>query len=156
VRSDSPFPTKAFGDLKNPATGESNGAYFLLFLQERKPSCFGPEVSDRCNLGDPFDTRNCLQATTLNFDRFEAGIAADAIRFAGTLRGELRRAKTGVPPLQTTHRETRRTLPRQGRNGVSILENSRGLRRGWPRLCEQSLPRGFHQCAVADKTNPFR
>lgn len=47
------LPNKtAFGGLKHPETGEANGAYFLLFLQERKLSYFGSEVYDQRNLGE--------------------------------------------------------------------------------------------------------
>jgi len=42
----------AFGELKHPGTGEANGAYFILFLRERKFSYFGSEVYDRRGLGE--------------------------------------------------------------------------------------------------------
>ena len=40
-----------FGKLENPATHETDGAMFVLFLKERKFSYFGSEAQDRRGLG---------------------------------------------------------------------------------------------------------
>ncbi len=42
----------AFGSLTDPRTGERNGAFFVLFLQERKFSYFGSDAQDRRGLGE--------------------------------------------------------------------------------------------------------
>lgn len=41
-----------FGQLVDPRTGETNGAVFVLFLEERKFSYFASEVYDRRELGE--------------------------------------------------------------------------------------------------------
>ena len=41
-----------FGQLEDPRTGESNGAIFVLFLNERKFSYFGSDAQDRRGLGE--------------------------------------------------------------------------------------------------------
>ncbi|MCF7762671.1 MAG: hypothetical protein K9N62_03270 [Verrucomicrobia bacterium] len=48
----------AFGQLTDPRTGERNGAFFILFLQERKFSYYGSDAQDRRGLGeDRWDER---------------------------------------------------------------------------------------------------
>ena len=41
-----------FGNLQDPRTKESNGAFFILFLEERKFSYFASEAFDRRGLGE--------------------------------------------------------------------------------------------------------
>lgn len=43
--------TTGFGSLKHPETGQANGAFFILFLEERKFSYYGSEAYDRRGLG---------------------------------------------------------------------------------------------------------
>jgi len=42
----------AFGQFTDPRTGERNGAFFVLFLQERKFSYYGSDAYDRRGLGE--------------------------------------------------------------------------------------------------------
>jgi len=42
----------AFGQWTNPHTGERNGAFFVLFLQERQFSYYGSDAQDRRGLGE--------------------------------------------------------------------------------------------------------
>ncbi|MEZ6118944.1 MAG: hypothetical protein R3C28_20575 [Pirellulaceae bacterium] len=41
-----------FGQLEHPITGETDGAVFVLFLQERKFSYYGSDAQDRRDLGE--------------------------------------------------------------------------------------------------------
>lgn len=41
-----------FGNLRDARTGESNGAFFILFLEERKFSYYGSDAFDRRGLGE--------------------------------------------------------------------------------------------------------
>jgi hypothetical protein len=42
----------AFGELENPETGETDGAVFVLFLEERKFSYYGSDAQDRRGVGE--------------------------------------------------------------------------------------------------------
>ena len=42
----------AFGELENPKTGETDGAVFVLFLDERKFSYYGSDAQDRRRVGE--------------------------------------------------------------------------------------------------------
>jgi DnaJ-domain-containing protein 1 len=42
----------AFGQLIDARTQERNGAFFILFLKERKFSYYGSDAQDRCSLGE--------------------------------------------------------------------------------------------------------
>ncbi|MCB1233574.1 MAG: hypothetical protein KDM91_00715 [Verrucomicrobiae bacterium] len=44
--------TTAFGELTDARTGERNGAFFILYLQERKFTYYGSDVFDKRDLGE--------------------------------------------------------------------------------------------------------
>ena len=83
-----------FGALKHPQTGERSGAFFVIFLRERKFSYYGSDVYDHRGLGEENFNGN-LDAPAIRAMR-GGGRVADAVKDTVTfIDGELARRLAG-------------------------------------------------------------
>lgn len=132
--------TTDFGKLKHPQTGESSGAFFVIFLRERKFSYYGSDVYDHRRLGEANFTGN-LDAPAIQAMR-GGGRIADAVKNTVTsIDGELARriaaeaeAKRRAEERQRRDREEAAAKLAALRTGVlEVTASIAETRRAWPR-----------------------
>lgn len=97
----------SFGDLKHPGTNESNGAFFVLFLKERKFSYYASDAYDNRSLGDAQWIGN-LDKPAIRAMR-DGGRVADAVKrtienIDGLLARRIAAAETERKQLEETSR----------------------------------------------------
>ncbi|MCP5538094.1 MAG: hypothetical protein H7A51_17915 [Akkermansiaceae bacterium] len=93
--------TKRFSDLKDLRTGQSNGAVFVLFLNERKFSYFGSDAFDHRGLGE--------SAWAGNLD----GPARDAMRNGGRIIEAVKNTVTYIESRLTQRIDYEKRLKRE-------------------------------------------
>jgi hypothetical protein len=125
-----------FGAMRHPETGELNGAYFILFLEERKLSYHASEVYDRRRLGEDHWIGN-LDAPAIAAMR-QGGRVIDAARntissidaeLARRLRMEVAEREREIERQRRTNEETAAAIRESRLRLEDLTARTAGLRR---------------------------
>ncbi len=130
----------AFGELRHPQTGEKNGAYFILFLDERKLSYHASEAYDRRQLGEDHWIGN-LDAAAIAAMR-QGGRVVDAARdtvtsidreLARRIERESQARAREAERLRRVREETAAVIAATGPRLDELEARAAELRREYPR-----------------------
>ncbi len=128
-----------FGELKHLQTGERSGAFFVIFLRERKFSYYGSDVYDRRGLGEGNFNGN-LDAPAIRAMR-GGGRVADAVKdtvsfldgeLARRLAGEAEERRRGEERVRRAREETAATIAALRGRLTEARAAEQEIRRGYP------------------------
>ena len=136
---------REFSDLKDTRTGQTNGAVFVLFLNERKFSYFGSDVFDHRGLGESAWARN-LDGPARNAMR-SGGRVMDAVKnTVGHIGKKLTQRLAYEKRLKRESKERRERLRRMTqrriidvRRELNELQDEVGEFRGLVSVCGGGL-----------------